>query len=159
MSIPYRPDLRIREIRTSSGRVIDHVIEVEDAGEIERIRDHLEPAEYDAALELRRLWHSGTINGRSGITPIARLASGFASGGMSDGRLTRNDALRKALGYCGMMAGYVLDVVVYDRRVETKADMAWLREGLQRLVKYGIDVRTLKVLDNRHGAECVRALP
>lgn len=125
MSIPYRPDLRIREIRTSSGRVIDHVIEVENAGEIERIRAHLEPDEYDAAIELRRLWHYGTLNGDAGQSCIARMESGAASGSVSETRLTLNDALRHALrglgmGYMGMMASYVLDVVVYDKRLENK---------------------------------------
>jgi hypothetical protein len=80
VSIPYRPDLHIREIGTSSGRVIDHVIEVESAGEIERIRAHLDPDDYDAALELRRLWFYGALNGDAGLSCIARMESGFAFG-------------------------------------------------------------------------------
>jgi hypothetical protein len=107
MSIPYRPDLRIREIRTSSGRIIDHVIEVEHAGELGRIRDHLELDEYDAALELSRLWHYGTLNGDSGQSCIARMESGAASSSLSDTRLNINDELRRSMGYMGMMAGYV----------------------------------------------------
>jgi hypothetical protein len=30
------------------------VVEVANSGELERLRDHLEPAEFDAGLELRR---------------------------------------------------------------------------------------------------------
>jgi hypothetical protein len=100
--------------------------EVGHPGELERIKPSLTQAEYDAGLELRRLWVAGTMNPESQSSVLSRL--GMPPRGYhdhdDDHRLEAQDELRAALRsmrMLGMGGQLSLDVVVYERRVTSQA--------------------------------------
>src|SRR5918992_1847638 len=70
--------------------------EVADPGELERLRDRLAVAEYEAGLELRRLWAQGTLNPEATSSAMERLGmprTGFAEH-EDEHRLEAQDELR-----------------------------------------------------------------
>jgi hypothetical protein len=162
LSILSRPGLRVCEIKSSSGRVINHVVEVENPGEIERLRDYLLPAEYDAALDLRGLWAAGSLNPEARASAVSRLGLprvGF-SDNYEDHRLEAHDRLKaalRAMGSMGMAGRYAIEVVIYDRKVATVADLALLRDTLARLAAHGIERRRAAQGLNPCASKCASA--
>lgn len=120
-----RPGLTLRIVGERS------FYEVACAGELERVRGALSSAQYDAALELRRLWHDGTLAPGPTASCLASLEAGTSrSADVPDRRLEANDRLRRLLRSMAGCADHVVDVCCYDRR----ADLHTLQKGLQRAV-------------------------
>lgn len=134
--IPARKGIVLRQVRGAERSFF----EVEHPGELERLKGKLPDREYRVGLMLRSLWERGTLNGDPGQSCVARLEDhGVRSEGMSPARLEANDRLRmamRAMGMMGMAGRYALDVVAYDKRVETDTELAWLRAGLGKLADF-----------------------
>lgn len=134
--IPARKGIVLRQVRGAERSFF----EVEHPGELERLKGELTDREYRAGLMLRGLWERGTLNGDPGQSCVARLEDhGVRSEGMSPARMETHDRLKvamRAMGMMGMVGRYALDVVAYDRSVETDTELAWLRAGLGKLADF-----------------------
>jgi hypothetical protein len=115
--------------------------EVECPGELERLKDRMTPAEFDAGIQLRLLWAHGTLNPESQSSCMHRL--GMPPRSLcehdDDHRLEAQDELRaaiRAMGYMGMSGRFAVEVVVYERRVETAEKLDALRSALSRLAEH-----------------------
>jgi hypothetical protein len=115
--------------------------EVAKPGELERLKPQLTLAEYEAGVRLRQLWASGTMIAEPSASCLNRLGlppRGYHSG-PDDDRLAAQDALRTAcrvMGMMGMGGQLAIDVCIYERRIETVAGLAELREALGRLAQH-----------------------
>jgi hypothetical protein len=116
--------------------------EVEDPGELERLKDKLSRAEYQAGVALRGLWRRGAMNPAPSASSTSRLGmprSGFSEHEANDERDAAQDALRaacRAMGMLGMSGRLALEVCVYERRVTTAEGLDALREALSRLADH-----------------------
>jgi hypothetical protein len=115
--------------------------EVEHPGEVERIKDRLSAAEYEAGIMLRHLWSQGTLNPEAQSSALDRLdmpRTGFAEH-EDEHRLEAQDELRAALrsmGMMGMSGRLAVEIVIYERRVRSQAMLLHLREALSRLAEH-----------------------
>lgn len=87
--------------------------------------------------KVKRLWigHLHQISRASAITRLGLPRVCF-SDNFEDHRLEAHDQLKAALrstGMLGMGGRYALEVIAYDRKVKTVADLALLRDALSRL--------------------------
>lgn len=133
-----RRGLRLRTVRGSNRSFY----EVADPGALEAVREKLTRAEFEAGLELRRLWRAGTLNGEATSSPVSRLGLGrarFYQDNADDARLEAHDRLGAALrsmGMMGMAGRFAVEVCVYERRVRTAEELDALREALRRLAEH-----------------------
>jgi hypothetical protein len=108
---------------------------------LERIKASLTGPEYDAGLELRRLWAAGTMNPEAQASALDRL--GMPPRGhhtpVDEHRDEAQDALRaalRAMGMMGMSGALVVRVVIYEERVTSQDELLYLRQALSRLAEH-----------------------
>jgi hypothetical protein len=115
--------------------------EVANPGELERIKPSLTQAEYDAGLELRRLWAAGAMNPEPSSSCIDGLGPprrGFQDHD-DEHRLEAQDELRSAIGSMGglgMCGRYAVEICCYERHVRTQDELLYLRQALSRLAEH-----------------------
>jgi hypothetical protein len=136
--VSTRRGLRLRP--TNDGARL--FFEVEDPGELERLKDQLSRSEYQAGVALRGLWRRGVMNPEPTASAMDRLGmprGGFAEHEADDERDEAQDELRAAvrsMRYMGMGGRLAIEVVVYERRIRTADELDALREALGRLADH-----------------------